>query len=130
MKIRQYTAATMQEAILKIKVDLGPDAVILHTRKFKRGGFMGMFAQDMVEVLAAVDPTGEAKADAEGKGRQSQQHARERERRRKRLRTGSGAPPPALRWQWDPARCRVFSSPRPRAGAAAPPRRRAQPGWR
>ena len=32
----------MQEAILKIKVDLGPTAVILHTRKFKRGGFMGM----------------------------------------------------------------------------------------
>lgn len=70
MKIRQYTAATMQEAILKIKVDLGPDAVILHTRKFKRGGFMGMFAQDMVEVLAAIDPNGENKADADGKGRQ------------------------------------------------------------
>src|SRR3989338_5730654 len=46
----------MQEAILKIKVDLGPTAVILHTRKFKRGGFMGFFAQDMVEVLAAIDP--------------------------------------------------------------------------
>lgn len=63
MKIRQYTAPTMQEAILKIKVDLGPTAVILHTRKFKRGGVMGFFAQDMVEVLAAIDPA-EAKEKA------------------------------------------------------------------
>lgn len=81
MKIRQYTAATMQEAILKIKVDLGPDAVILHTRKFKRGGFMGMFAQDMVEVLAAIDPNGDGKADAEGKGRQGQAGANARDGR-------------------------------------------------
>lgn len=71
----------MQEAILKIKVDLGPDAVILHTRKFKRGGFMGMFAQDMVEVLAAIDPNGDGKADAEGKGRQNQAGAGSREGR-------------------------------------------------
>ncbi|HEY9900120.1 MAG TPA: flagellar biosynthesis protein FlhF [Pantanalinema sp.] len=55
MKIRQYTAATMQEARLKIKMDLGPDAVILHTRSFKRGGVFGLFAKEMVEVLAAVD---------------------------------------------------------------------------
>jgi flagellar biosynthesis protein FlhF len=80
VKIRQYTAATMQEAILKIKVDLGPDAVILHTRKFKRGGFMGMFAQEMVEVLAAIDPNGEAKSDAgDGKGRQANAGARDRQ---------------------------------------------------
>ncbi|MFN3430025.1 MAG: hypothetical protein ACK46X_08730, partial [Candidatus Sericytochromatia bacterium] len=80
MKIRQYTAATMQEAILKIKVDLGPDAVILHTRKFKRGGFMGMFAQEMVEVLAAIDPNGESKSDAnEGKGRQASAGQRDRQ---------------------------------------------------
>jgi flagellar biosynthesis protein FlhF len=71
----------MQEAILKIKVDLGPDAVILHTRKFKRGGFMGMFAQDMVEVLAAIDPNGDGKADAEGKNRQNQAGANARDGR-------------------------------------------------
>lgn len=56
MKIRQYTAATMQAALSKIKVDLGPDAVILHTRKFKQGGFFGFFAQERFEVLAAIDP--------------------------------------------------------------------------
>ena len=56
MKIRQYTAATMQEARLKIKMDLGPNAVILHTRSFKKGGLFGLFGKDMVEVLAAVEP--------------------------------------------------------------------------
>ncbi|HEY9720667.1 MAG TPA: flagellar biosynthesis protein FlhF [Oscillatoriaceae cyanobacterium] len=73
MKIRQYTAATMQEAILKIKVDLGPDAVILHTRKFKRGGVLGFFAQDMVEVLAAIDPKG-----GEKEGREEKKNDRDR----------------------------------------------------
>lgn len=56
MKIRQYTAATMQEARLKIKMDLGPNAVILHTRSFKKGGLFGLFGKDMVEVLAAAEP--------------------------------------------------------------------------
>lgn len=56
MKIRQYRAATMQEAILKVKLDLGPDAVILHTRKVKEGGFLGFFTNEAIEVVAAVDP--------------------------------------------------------------------------
>lgn len=40
---------------MKIKMDLGPDAVILHSRTFKRGGFFGFFSKEHVEVLAAVD---------------------------------------------------------------------------
>jgi len=55
MKIRQYTAPTIQEALIKIKLDLGPDAVILHQRKLKKGGFLGFFGKELVEVLAAVD---------------------------------------------------------------------------
>lgn len=45
----------MQEARLKIKMDLGPDAVILHTRSIKKGGLFGLFGKEMVEVLAAAD---------------------------------------------------------------------------
>lgn len=67
MKIRQYTAPTIQEAILKIKVDLGPNAVILHSRKIKKGGILGFFTQEVVEVLAA-DP-GDAKEKSGGTGR-------------------------------------------------------------
>ncbi len=40
---------------MKIKMDLGPDAVILHSRTFKRGGIFGFFAKESVEVLAAID---------------------------------------------------------------------------
>lgn len=40
---------------MKIKKDLGPDAVILHSRTTKRGGIFGFFGKEQVEVLAAVD---------------------------------------------------------------------------
>ncbi|MNR86239.1 Flagellar biosynthesis protein FlhF [compost metagenome] len=40
---------------MKIKMDLGPDAVILHSRTFKRGGIFGFFSKEQVEVLAAID---------------------------------------------------------------------------
>ncbi len=55
MKAKKYTADTMQEAVLKVKSDLGSDAIILHTRKFKTGGFLGLFAKKKVEVVATVD---------------------------------------------------------------------------
>lgn len=45
----------MAEAMAQVKQDLGRDAVILHTRRFKKGGFLGFFGKDMVEVMAAVD---------------------------------------------------------------------------
>ncbi|MEB3186380.1 MAG: flagellar biosynthesis protein FlhF [bacterium] len=57
MRIRQYQAASMQEARLKIKMDLGPDAVILHSRTFKKGGFLGFGGKEVVEVLAALEVT-------------------------------------------------------------------------
>lgn len=44
-----------QEAILKVKMDLGSEAVILNTRKIRQKGFFKMFSKPMVEVLAAVD---------------------------------------------------------------------------
>lgn len=45
----------MQDAIFKVKADLGPEAIILDTSKFKKGGFMGMFNKTMVEVVAGVE---------------------------------------------------------------------------
>ena len=45
----------MQDAIAQVKNDLGRDAVILHTRKFRKGGLLGLFAKESVEVMAAVD---------------------------------------------------------------------------
>ena len=45
----------MQEAMAQVKNGLGRDAVILHTRRFRKGGFMGFFGKEMVEVMAALD---------------------------------------------------------------------------
>ena len=64
MKVKKYQAENMQEAILKVKSDLGPNAIILHSRKFKKGGFFGFFAKKMVEVVATIDS--EVKASEQG----------------------------------------------------------------
>ena len=55
MKVKRYTAATMQEAIDQIRHDLGPNAVILHSRKVGRGGVMNLLGKPVIEVTAAVD---------------------------------------------------------------------------
>jgi flagellar biosynthesis protein FlhF len=50
--LKTYHAYTMAEALAAVKRDLGVDAVILHTRSFKRGGFLGLFRRTVVEVTA------------------------------------------------------------------------------
>jgi len=59
MKVKKYTGENMQDVIFKVKSDLGPEAVIVNKRKFKKGGFFGFFAKEMFEVVAAL----EAKTD-------------------------------------------------------------------
>lgn len=65
MKIRRYMGKDTQEAILKVKMDLGNEAVILNTRKVKQKGLLNMFAKPTVEVLAAVDEYYGAKSKKE-----------------------------------------------------------------
>jgi flagellar biosynthesis protein FlhF len=55
MKIRRYLANNAQEAILKVKMDLGNEAVILSTRKVRKKGVFSIFAKPKTEVLAAID---------------------------------------------------------------------------
>lgn len=55
MRVKRYVAETLQDAMLKVKIDMGKDAVILHTRKFKEGGFFGFFGKQMFEVTAAIE---------------------------------------------------------------------------
>lgn len=45
----------MAQALAKVKRELGPDAVILNTRTFKRGGLMGLAGKTCVEVTASKD---------------------------------------------------------------------------
>jgi len=55
VKVKRYTAATMQEAIDQVRHDLGPNAVILHSRKVGRGGVLSLLGKPMIEVTAAIE---------------------------------------------------------------------------
>lgn len=56
MRVKRFTAESLQDAMAKVKMDMGKDAVILHTRKFKEGGwFFGLFGKLMFEVTAAIE---------------------------------------------------------------------------
>ncbi len=55
MRVKRFVATNMQEAMAKVKNEMGNDAVILHTRHFKEGGFLGLFAKSYVEVTAALE---------------------------------------------------------------------------
>jgi flagellar biosynthesis protein FlhF len=54
MRIRKFEAATVQQAINKVKTELGDKAVILHTRTFP-GRFFGLLGKPHVEVTAAIE---------------------------------------------------------------------------
>jgi len=55
MQIKRYVATSIQEAIVRVKEELGPEAVILHTHRFREGGFLGMGRRQKVEVLAGLE---------------------------------------------------------------------------
>ncbi len=67
MKIRRYVGKDTQEAILKVKMDLGNEAIILNTRKVRQKGPLKFFKKPLIEVLAAVD-------EEYGKARENQFH--------------------------------------------------------
>ena len=53
MRVKRFVARSIQEAMVQVKVEMGQEAVILHTRKFKE--VSRPFAQEFVEVTAAAD---------------------------------------------------------------------------
>ncbi len=55
MKVKRYVGETAQEALQKVKSDLGRDAIILNTRKIRRKGIAGLFTKPLVEVVATID---------------------------------------------------------------------------
>jgi len=55
MKVKKFTGKNIQEIYQQIKLEMGKDAVILHTKKQKKGGFFGFFAKDYYDVTAAVE---------------------------------------------------------------------------
>lgn len=55
MKIRRYIGKDSHEAMSKVRMDLGSDAIILNTRKIKQKGLLKLFSKPLIEVLAAID---------------------------------------------------------------------------
>ncbi len=56
MKVKRYVVDSLPIAMEEIKKDLGKDAIILHTKKIKVGGFLGFLGKEKMEVIAAIDP--------------------------------------------------------------------------
>lgn len=55
MIIKKYRVNNMNEALTRIRYELGKDAVIVSQRKIRQGGFLGLFTKKILEVTAAVD---------------------------------------------------------------------------
>ncbi|MBP2031394.1 flagellar biosynthesis protein FlhF [Clostridium algifaecis] len=55
MIIKRYRVKSMNEAITRIKYELGREAVIISQRKVRKKGFLGFFSKKILEVTAAVN---------------------------------------------------------------------------
>ena len=50
MIIKKYVVNNMNEALTRIRYELGRDAVIISQRKLKKSGFLGLFGSKKIEV--------------------------------------------------------------------------------
>lgn len=55
MIIKRYIANNMNEALTRIRYELGKDAVIISQRKIRKSGIQGFFSPKVIEVTAAVE---------------------------------------------------------------------------
>ena len=55
MQIKVFKAGNMKDAMAAMKAELGEDAVILHSKKYKEGGILGLGSKEVVEITAAVE---------------------------------------------------------------------------
>ncbi|MDP7347124.1 MAG: flagellar biosynthesis protein FlhF [Phycisphaeraceae bacterium] len=53
MQLRTFTADRLSDALAVVRRELGPNAVIVHTREYRQGGVFGFGARRIVEVTAA-----------------------------------------------------------------------------
>jgi len=53
MKVKRYFGKSMRDALAQVKSDLGSDAVILQTKTFRRGGILGLWGKQVVEITAS-----------------------------------------------------------------------------
>ncbi|HHE47272.1 MAG TPA: hypothetical protein ENL08_06200, partial [Bacteroidetes bacterium] len=54
MKIKKFSAPSMNECLIQVKKELGDNAVILDSRKVRRGGPFSFLLDDLIEVTAST----------------------------------------------------------------------------
>lgn len=64
MKLNTYQAYTMAEVLQQIRKDLGSNAVVVHSRTFKRSGLLRWFKRTVYEVTVTTRPDWPATASA------------------------------------------------------------------
>ena len=57
MVIKKYLVKNVNEAMSKIRYELGKEAIIISQRKVRKPGFAGLFSGKLIEVTAAVEST-------------------------------------------------------------------------
>ena len=55
MRIKKFTAHSLKDATHQMRIELGPEAIILNTRTVPRVNGRGLFGRDTCEVTAAID---------------------------------------------------------------------------
>ena len=64
MVIKRYIVKSVNEAMTRIKYELGKDAIIISQRKVRKPGIKGLFSGKLIEVTAAVEsPEDDSKVD-------------------------------------------------------------------
>lgn len=56
MNVKRYFVKDMQEAMDKIRKELGSDAIVLSSKPVRKKGFKGLFSPHILEVMVAYDP--------------------------------------------------------------------------
>ncbi len=56
MKVKKFIGISLNDAVSQMKLEFGRDAVILHTKRVKSGGLLGLFGRIQYEVIGAIDP--------------------------------------------------------------------------
>ena len=55
MQIKRFEGKDMQEALRRVREELGPDALVLSTKTLRKGrATFGRFARSTIEITAAV----------------------------------------------------------------------------
>ena len=49
MRVRRFVANTAQEAVARVKKELGDDALILNSRSLQGRGFLGLLARNALK---------------------------------------------------------------------------------